>query len=108
MRTNVRKALNQIENVLLKNNADSQDLWNILSALRGPDTEEQGLKSYTIEVRRHAFPKLTTLYTVHKTNKIPASFGWWTFNSDLRPVYSRDHFHNHIRTAQKAIKARKR
>jgi hypothetical protein len=34
------------------------ELWNILSALRGPDNEEQSAKIATIDVRQRAFPRL--------------------------------------------------
>jgi hypothetical protein len=66
IRPNVRAALDYLDGIFAKGGEDAQALWDVLSALRGPDvdpSEESFMKrDVTIPVRRAAFPK--TCYTV--------------------------------------------
>lgn len=60
-KTELRKALDVIDRVLVKNDDTAAELWDVLSALRGPDDmKEYKLKAAgTVPIRRAAFP-LTT------------------------------------------------
>jgi hypothetical protein len=92
MRLEVRKALEAIEDVLMRNNADSYDLAILLSALRGPDEEAKGPRKAvtTARIRALMFPRLAlqaqqrdslSLYdkkTAHTRN--------WLVNLDGKPV----------------------
>lgn len=54
----VRAMLNRIDAFLVRRDDDSEDLWSILTALRGPDNEGYNEKNdRTIPIRRAAFPK---------------------------------------------------
>jgi hypothetical protein len=56
----VREALDAIEDVLLVEDTAAQDLWAILSALRGPDDKQfrETKRQTTVPIRRNAFPRL--------------------------------------------------
>ena len=65
MRRNVRVTLDQIEDILLRNDQDAIDLWNILTALRGADHRSDDLHgrplsklSTTAPIRAAVFPRL--------------------------------------------------
>lgn len=63
MRKAVREELDRIETFLLQDNADSRDLAAILTALRGDDACEKGVKiAVTLPIRAHAFPKAADLF----------------------------------------------
>ena len=89
--------------------------WDIMTALRGPDTEEHYLKSYTIGVRRRAFPRLTSLYDLTYRHPYTAGvFGCASFNAEdciyTRPSGERSlglnpHFTHHIHSALNALDA---
>ena len=63
----LRRALNQIERMLQDGNV-GEDLWIVLTALRGPDTDD-GLDRVkgqtTVRVRSAAFPKLAEARYCH-------------------------------------------
>lgn len=115
MRTLVRKALDQIEDVLLLGNQDSADLAAILSALRGPDegvSDHNNTKlTTTVPVRREAFPRLAGAKSFLDITPVN---GWYLGGSDDRLTvptvdsveYGTDHKHfaNHYRMAYDAIK----
>lgn|ERR1019366_2406285 len=53
----LRGALNQIQD-MLSGKPYSEDLWNVLTGLRGPDSRDRKLKSATtVVIRDAAFPK---------------------------------------------------
>ena len=56
-RASIRKLLNTIDTALSKQDEGAQWLWDILTALRGPDNYEQAGKDDTVLVRRKALPK---------------------------------------------------
>jgi len=60
----VREVLDTIDAMLTQGEAqDARDLWDVLAALRGPDTDNDELKDRTtVPIRRAAFPKMTALY----------------------------------------------
>lgn len=85
-----------IENVLLSADVDTADaLWNILSALRGPDRHEQD-KLYTRLVRRAAFPRIAI-----KQDCDGFGFGadFHRGSGDPDPDSLRGHYGDHIRWA---------
>lgn len=58
MRDKVREVLNQLDEVLSLDNPDSKELWNVLTALRGPDNDLDSHKFATTGlIRAKAFPK---------------------------------------------------
>lgn len=108
IRTAVRRELDRIEKFLLRRGRNAGFLWDVLSALRGPDENDpnQEGKAFTIAVRRAAFPKLA----VRDSDNIPAAFA--TFDGslpNLSDVHSTldakfsDHFRRHIWQAEKAL-----
>lgn len=96
----VRSILNRIDRFLLKGNAASRDLWNILSALRGPDEgyHRHSKRFTTVPVRRKAFPLLATA-AMNSLHYIPADLSQKVF----RPGNHSDHFSRHIRSAAMAL-----
>lgn len=113
MRKAVRAELNHIEALLLKGGEDARHLWDILSALRGPDEKDGPDKNVTTcPVRRRAFPKLARHPARHN---VPASFGRRGEVNPRMPVVFMEnavadrrfptHFERHIRKAAVAIKA---
>jgi hypothetical protein len=125
MRVEVRKALDAIEFVLMRNNADSYDLAILLSALRGPDEKAKGPRKAvtTARIRALMFPRLALQAqqsnilslnerkTAHTRN--------WLVNLDGKPVEveggafsypdpSLDHFEHHIHQAVEALNRKDR
>jgi hypothetical protein len=78
MRPMTRQILDVIDRELATGSDAAQELWDVLSALRGPDIGDTGIKEdSTIPIRRAAFPE-----TAAKTDDDPtlrplrrASFG---------------------------------
>lgn len=104
----VRKTLNQVEKVLMGNDQAAADLWNILSALRGPDAG-YGKAQATIPVRRKAFPKLTRLDEKEGSN-IPAALSSFKANPgrfELETLPA-SHFRTHAEWAKEAFERRDR
>lgn len=103
----LRSVLNDIEKVLSRHDQLSQDVWDVLSALRGPDTEGSMAKGLTVSIRRAAFPKLAA-YADDQDAAIAGSiFADWgasaDFELDLNRIES-GHFRQHIRSATRALK----
>jgi hypothetical protein len=68
MTEQVRQVLDQIDDALTNLPVDeARDLWNILTALRGPDdpriASEKGVT--TVVIRTHAFPKMAATKSPH-------------------------------------------
>ncbi len=104
-RLRLRKELDRIEKTLLKGDAVSSALWNIMTAQRGPDDERQ--KGYTIRVRRKAFPKLARRKDVRISGSV---FHYYNFPGVEAPRPLTDgetignaHFRAHIRKAYRAL-----
>lgn len=54
----MRDVLDLIDAVLLRRDEESAKLWNVLTALRGPDSGDEALKlATTCHVRQAAFPR---------------------------------------------------
>jgi len=104
----VREVLDYLDNVLVKGDNVAESIWNVLSALRGPDNAGYGDKCETTNaIRVTAFPR-----TADADNKggisLPASF--------YSPEYSERtlaghvdyeakawHFSQHIRSAAEVL-----
>ena len=82
-----------------------RELWAVLTALRGPDTENDFDKAATTQViRSTAFPKTDALDQKGIAN-VPAAFG---HDSVTRAIHRRermaaDHFRSHTQLAFKAL-----
>lgn len=87
----VRKALDDLDAILSKQDADSICLWDILTALRGPDDREdvEHEKFATCYIRREAFPK-TTRYS--HSPILRALFGYPT---PTPPTINPEDYHRH-------------
>lgn len=58
MKTKLRKMLDLIDEVLAQDTAKAEALWNVLCAMRGPDSGVGDLKERTtVVVRTTAFPR---------------------------------------------------
>lgn len=93
----------------LTNNEDHNEtriLWDVLTALRGPDAETFKDKGYTVAIRRAAFPQLAK---GNNTKKICASIEVSQSHSIplrllTREAYMQGHFISHLRWAYTALK----
>jgi hypothetical protein len=82
-------------------------LWNVLTALRGPDTDAVvGSKDFTVVIRRATFPKVAKEVD---DNRVGA---FTTADFDVRPrvdpfdIKGYNHFVSHVRSAAAAIRLR--
>jgi len=116
MKRAVRNALRQVENVLLGDNDDaSHQLWDILTALRGPDLiNSSDFKRTTAAiVRSRAFPRIwKTAQSAgagsrwHKgkmfsSPKVVITFDVLSESQLLKFCY--EHYHRHITDALEAL-----
>lgn len=100
----LREVLNSIDEMLSKgwdSSSAGHKLWDILSALRGPDNGEDSLKYATTGIiRRKAFPKTFTRITgLSSTRAVsaPDSFEKLAVRREQANAY--DHFSRHYRRA---------
>lgn len=99
----VRKALDRIDTILAKGNSDARDLWNILSAFRGPDEWWVENKKYTIYIRRRAFPKTAKKFA-RSYSLIDASFDrFYSEKFNTHTYIDENHFKSHIKSATIAL-----
>jgi len=106
-RIRLRKALNQTEKVLLRGGPVAEAYWNIMSALRGPDGQNNTVKqkAYTVKVRRRAFPKLARV----RRHNVPADMDYHYCEApgkigELdRDIDCSNHFRSHIKSAFKGL-----
>lgn len=101
MTAEVRRVLDEIEDVLLRRDQDAKDLVAILAALRGPDqAEEVYFKNrYTIPVRRNAFPRLA-----ESSEEGYSNVGWMLDGPDVLPEpFVETHYTAHIDRAVEAL-----
>ena len=101
-KTEVRRLLRSIETVLMRQDYGSQALWNILTALRGPDTEARG-KGNTIAVRRAAFPRLASEDSGY-ANGAAFSFLGWPEPLATIDLLTIPHFGDHTYSAASALR----
>jgi hypothetical protein len=105
MSPNVRKLLDQIDAELVQGSADSQDLWAILSALRGPDDDEEGTaKRATVRIRREAFPLTASRVQPYYPRPIRrATFDVTYAAKPGESIEGPDHFQDHIHEAYRVL-----
>jgi len=106
MRANVRHALDVIEDVLLSGGRDALDLMGILSAVRGPDVDDDRLKqTTTAPLRSMIFPRLWE----KARGDYVFPIGIWNMSdpsSYIEPIatgFAAGHFNNHVLIAKEAI-----
>lgn len=97
-----RRVLAEIDVVLSRQNHQSQALWDILTALRGPDAEDWGGKDGTVKIRSTVFPetvrKCGSNYS-YANGALMRSTGYDEFPPSQSP-----HFDGHIDAAYVALK----
>lgn len=113
MLTEVRDILNKIDDILVKDDQASQQLWDVLSALRGPDNGSATEKTPTTCVLRgKAFPKTLTRSMSNFQENIGGTHGALYerdrpgFAEDRRKIfydYRKGHFEQHTRRAFLAL-----
>jgi hypothetical protein len=90
----LRGALDQIQD-MLSGKSYSEDLWNVLVGLRGPDSRDRKLKSATtLVIRDAAFPK-------HPCSLL-SFFG--RDRKDLKQREDANHFREHVKDAFESLK----
>jgi hypothetical protein len=98
---NLRQALNQISD-MLSDRRYSEDLWSILTALRGPDSRNKKLKyATTAVIRQAAFPKkpsaLLSVYSTDSEKLAKRRVELFTNRADF------NHFREHVQDAFNAL-----
>ncbi len=105
--TPFQRVLGEVDKLLAKRNHDSQKLWNVLSALRGPDMtgdtrfDGASLKDYTtIPIRRAALP--LTAKSGSGANGAMFHSGY-KFKLPTHGETRSGHFRRHIKSAALAL-----
>jgi hypothetical protein len=104
----VREILNLIDVKLSQGDHEASLLWDVLTALRGPDHKpfDLKMKAHTCDIRRAAFPKAATLDSL-KAISFPA---YLSFQPSIEIVPNNDlgddddHWLHHLGRARKALK----
>lgn len=99
----LRVALDYLDKILVRQDQTSRELWNVLTALRGPDVDigppYDTKEATTVHIRRAAFPLCKTIedYVNGATFFTSSEFA-------PRQAYRvSTHFSNHIADAAKAL-----
>jgi hypothetical protein len=97
----LREVLDNIDQVLAKNDSNAKALWDVLTALRGPDSLSYDLKSgTTAKIRKLAFPQASDRFS-------RAVFEYGTVKEvtydDLAYAVAGRHFFTHIDAAAQAL-----
>lgn len=105
-KTELRKALDAIDRVLVRNDDTAAQLWDVLSALRGPDNESYIFKhDHIVPIRRAAFPQ--TAESVSETGGYTnrADFSEATFVQPATPDFmgTDGHIISHAKRAAWAL-----
>lgn len=67
----------------------AREIWNVLSALRGPDTDKDYFKAdFTVPIRRAAFPKMAELINDGYDSFGPAFNGSATYGTNASRCYT--------------------
>lgn len=120
IRPNVRAALDYLDGFLAKGGQDAMELWDVLTALRGPDevpdlyradSATSPKRTTTIPIRRAALPRTAAatwrVYPVDPGVHQRASFGAmgaeYPFLGRKHDPYSNNHFANHGARAAQAL-----
>lgn len=103
-----RDVLNIIDDFLSLggvNDCERKMLWDVLTALRGPDDETYSLKmESTIPIRRAAFPKIASNSRIQRETLL-ATFGTaqYKFNRHVFDTGRYSHFGSHVINAASAL-----
>lgn len=108
----VRKLLDEIDEVLAEGGSgysfnprlstDASDLWQVLTALRGPDSENEELKSTTTApIRQAAFPKCGRIAIHGFGYTHGAYYGYGNTPFIWADAYT--HFGQHVNVAAKVL-----
>ena len=98
---NLRAALTQISD-MLADRRYSEDLWAVITALRGPDSRNRKLKyATTAVIRQAAFPKkpsaLLSVYSADSKKLAKRRIEMFANREDA------NHFHEHVQDAFNAL-----
>jgi hypothetical protein len=115
MTAKTRQILDAIEDVLLaghncqtfdEDRAAATELWDIMSALRGPDADDcVNAKTATVRIRTAAFPRLTQqLLSDSKASARFANKPMFTSLDKEDAAAGGIHFEHHIEAASMALK----
>jgi hypothetical protein len=102
-----RDMLDTLDKFLATGQDEAKTLWDVLTALRGPDNgSDQAKEHATIPIRRAAFPRTTEAYR-HKGDVfyIGADFGYYEepiTEIELPPIVE-DHLRFHVEYAAVAL-----
>lgn len=106
----VRIALDAIDKVLSVGDQEAQDLWAVLTALRGPDGTNYTAKAHTtVAIRRAAFPKTTQRHADYNDGIFIADYGhaYSTYNRAAvvdNPEYAASsYFYTHADSAARVL-----
>lgn len=101
----LREALDQIDAILASDDNElSGALWDVLTALRGPDNGSEDLKfRTTVYIRSAAFPKTTAA-----VNNLASRKAFFGGSASYQPLSKEEciknwHFANHTRLAAKHL-----
>ena len=105
MTKEVRRVLDIIEDVLLRQDQDANDLAAILSALKGPDDPSVStLKlATTCCIRGQAFPRLLEVWWAYLDEKAIFNLLWEMSAGEPIPQPVGAHFNNHVILAIEAL-----
>lgn len=102
MTSKTQQMLDQIDAALAANDTSSQELWDILSALRGPDNyaNYNRKETGTVYVRQAAFPKTAESGNFYRAQmkpfEGPLDLTYHTVDEDM-------HFEGHLQQAFTAL-----
>lgn len=94
--------LKMTEEVLLRGDLVACSVWDIMSALRGPDRLDQDKLQTTIPLRSRAFPHVTSMFGSPYVRMQGPAFNINAIQF-VRPC-SDNHFSRHIQQADDALK----
>lgn len=101
----LRQILDLIDTQLAKEDDTSRQLWNVLTALRGPDDANEALKvAKTVPIRRAAFPKSAAIAGTY--GHVNGAFFGRPENKEVDSntnLFYTSHFISHIRNAAEAL-----
>lgn len=101
----LRQVLNVIDTALARENDTSIKVWDVLTALRGPDVGAEYMKKETgtVYVRRAAFPKTTKRADEDYGYLNGAQFSAGAHAFSVPTKYEGGHFNGHLRRAAEAL-----
>ena len=107
MRPSVRDALDRIEQILLDEDEETtHDVWDVLTALRGPDEDRYDKTTTTAVIRGAAFPRLAKRNSRERDGFSFAYPGGWEYRISNVVHFSMSpsrHFGSHIIRAARSL-----